>query len=99
MKDLEDVYSYISVANKLKRNGKTFTFTDARVVEKILQSLTDDFENVVCAIESQETWPLMISHVLLKHMNNEKKKKTRSLGGSLTNKDNHQRIQGDVHAT
>jgi len=55
MKDLEDVYSYISVANKLKRNGKTFTFTDARVVEKILQSLTDDFENVVCAIESQET--------------------------------------------
>jgi len=37
------------VANQLKRNGETLT--DARVVEKILRSLTDDFENVVCAIE------------------------------------------------
>jgi len=53
MKDLEDISSYITrvqiVANKLKHNGETLT--DARVVEKILRSLTDDFENVVCAIE------------------------------------------------
>jgi len=53
MKDSEDVSSYITfvqtVANKLKHNRETLT--DARVVEKILQSLTDDFENVVCAIE------------------------------------------------
>jgi len=53
MKDSKDLSSYITcvqiVANQLKRNGETLT--DARVVEKILRSLTNDFENVVCAIE------------------------------------------------
>jgi len=53
MKDSKDVSSYIThvqtIANKLKRNGEILT--DARVMEKILRSLTDDFENVVCAIE------------------------------------------------
>jgi len=53
MKDSEDVSNYINrvktVANQLKHNGDAFL--DARVVKKILQSLTDDFENVVCAIE------------------------------------------------
>jgi len=53
MKDSEDICSYITrvqtIVNQLKRNGETLT--DTRVVEKILQSLTDDFENVVCAIE------------------------------------------------
>ena len=38
-----------AVANQLKHNGETLT--DVRVVEKILRSLMDDFENVVCAIE------------------------------------------------
>ena len=38
-----------TVANQLKRHGKTLTH--ARVVEKILRSLADDFENVICAIE------------------------------------------------
>ncbi|XP_068487002.1 uncharacterized protein [Phaseolus vulgaris] len=53
MKNSEDVSSYITrvqtIANQLKRNGETLT--DARVVEKIIRSLTDDFENIVCAIE------------------------------------------------
>jgi len=53
MKVLEYVSSYISrvqtIANQLKHNGETLT--NARVVEKILRSLTNDFENVVCAIE------------------------------------------------
>jgi len=53
MKDSEDVSSYIThiqaVSNQLKHNGKTLT--DVRVAEKILQSLTDDFEIVVCAIK------------------------------------------------
>jgi len=80
MKDSEDVSSYIThvqtVANKLKRNGETLT--DARIMKKILRSLTDDFENVVCAIEESrnlEEMTMMISRVLLKHMNNERKKK------------------------
>jgi len=45
----EDVSSYIThvqrVANKLQRNGEIPT--DATVVKKILQLLSDDFENVV----------------------------------------------------
>jgi len=57
MKDSEDVSSYITcvqtVANQLKQNGET-TLTDARVVEKILRSLIDEFENVQS--RSQETW-------------------------------------------
>jgi len=48
MKDSKDVSSYISrvqtVANKLKHNEENLT--DARVMEKILRTLTDDFENV-----------------------------------------------------
>lgn len=35
--------------NELEKNGETlFTY---RMVEKILRSLTDDFENIVCVIE------------------------------------------------
>jgi len=37
------------VGNQLKHNGETLM--DARVVEKILRSLIDDFENVVYVIE------------------------------------------------
>jgi len=53
MRDSEDLSSYITrvqmVVNKLKRSGETIT--DARVVKKILLSLSDNFENVVCATE------------------------------------------------
>jgi gag-polypeptide of LTR copia-type len=37
------------VVNQLKRNGEEIS--ENRVVEKILRSLTNNFENVVCAIE------------------------------------------------
>jgi gag-polypeptide of LTR copia-type len=41
-----------AVVNQLIRNGETLTH--ARVVEKILRSLTDNFENVVCAIKESK---------------------------------------------
>jgi gag-polypeptide of LTR copia-type len=53
MNHLESVSDYITrvqaVMNQLIRNGEALT--DARVVEMILRSLTDNFENVVCVIE------------------------------------------------
>jgi len=53
MKDSEDVSCYIirmqEVANQLKQNGETLT--DARVAEKLIWLLADDFKNVVCVSE------------------------------------------------
>ena len=53
MKESENVFDYITrvqiVANNLNRKGEMLPET--RVVEKILRSLTDNFENVVCVIE------------------------------------------------
>jgi len=56
MKESEGVADFVTrvrmVANKLKRNGEALT--EGRVVEKVLRSLTEDFENVVCAIEESK---------------------------------------------
>ncbi|GJZ17381.1 retrovirus-related pol polyprotein from transposon TNT 1-94 [Tanacetum coccineum] len=56
MKGSEGVSDYIMhvqvVVNQLKRNREVIS--DARVMEKILRSLTDDFENVVCAIKESK---------------------------------------------
>jgi Ran GTPase-activating protein (RanGAP) involved in mRNA processing and transport len=53
MNNTEGVSSYITrvqtVTNQLKRNGESLS--EQRVVKKILRSLTDTFENVICAKE------------------------------------------------
>ena len=56
MKEDEGVAEYVSrvetLVNQLCRNGEMLPA--CRVVEKILRSLTDDFENIVCAIEESK---------------------------------------------
>jgi gag-polypeptide of LTR copia-type len=52
----EGISDYITrvqtVSNQLKRNEENLS--EQRVVEKILRSLTDTFENVVCAIKESK---------------------------------------------
>jgi gag-polypeptide of LTR copia-type len=56
MKESEGVSNYITrvgmVVNQLKRNGEEMS--ESRVVEKILRSLINNFENVVCVIEESK---------------------------------------------
>jgi len=56
MEDKEQVTEHITrvekVANQLGKNGEPMLAS--RVVEKILRSLTDDFESIVCAIEESK---------------------------------------------
>jgi len=54
MKDevAEYVFCVEIMVKQLKRNGETLP--TCRVVEKILRSLTNDFENIVCAIKESK---------------------------------------------
>ncbi|KAE8732520.1 Detected protein of unknown function [Hibiscus syriacus] len=89
MKESEGVSDNITrvqtVVNQLKCKGETLK--DSRVVEKILRSLTDDFENVVCAIEeSKDLEELTIDDLagsLEAHEQRKKKKKNESLEEAL----------------
>jgi gag-polypeptide of LTR copia-type len=70
------------VSNQLKRNGEDLS--EQRVVEKILRSLTDTFEDVVCAIEeSKNLVELSVDELassLLSHEQRKKLKKRNSRG-------------------
>jgi gag-polypeptide of LTR copia-type len=88
MKESEGVSDCITrvqtVVNQLKRNEETLT--DARVVEKILRSLTKNFENVVCAIEESKNLEEMTVDDLvgsLEAHEQRKKKKNESLEEAL----------------
>jgi len=89
MKEDEGVVEYVSrvetVVNQLSRNGEILPA--CRVVEKILRSLTDDFENIVCAIEeSKDLIALSVEELagsLEAHEQQRRKKKEESLDQTL----------------
>jgi len=70
MKENEGVTEFISrvetVANQLDKNGESLTIDCGnRVVEKILRSLTIDFDNIVCAIhESKDLSKLTVEELI-----------------------------------
>ncbi|GJY95831.1 retrovirus-related pol polyprotein from transposon TNT 1-94 [Tanacetum coccineum] len=92
MKETEGVSDYITsvqtVVNQLKQNGETLP--DTRIIEKILRSLTENFENVVCAIEeSKDLEDLTIKELagsLEAHKQRKNKKKQESLDEALKTK-------------
>jgi len=88
MKEAEGVAKYVSrveTVMKLGRNGETLSA--CRVVEKILRSLIDDFDNIVCAIEeSKDLKALSVEELvgsLEAHEQRRRKKKEESLDQKL----------------
>jgi transcriptional regulator with GAF, ATPase, and Fis domain len=89
MNNIEGVSDYITrvqtVTNQLKRNGESLS--EHRVVEKILRSLTDTFENMVCAIdESKDLAALIVDELtgsLLAHEQRKNLKKKETLEETL----------------
>lgn len=67
MKEAEGVGEYVSrvetMVNHLGRNGETLTTSE--VVEKISRFLTDNFENIICAIkESKDLSNLFVAELV-----------------------------------
>jgi len=77
-----------TVVNQLNRNSETLI--DARVMEKILEILTDNFESIVCAIEeSKDLMTLTIDELvgsLEAHEQRKKKKEEETLEKALQTK-------------
>ena len=91
MKESKNVSEYITcvqtVINQLNRNGEMLPKT--RVVEKILRLLTENFENVVCAIEESKNLATFTVDELagsLEAHEQRKKKKEETLDQALQTK-------------
>ena len=91
MEKLENVSNYITrvhtLANQLNRNRAMLP--EMRVVERILRSLTDNFENVVCVIEeSKDLAKFTVDELVssLEPHEQRKKKKKETLDQALQNK-------------
>jgi transcriptional regulator with GAF, ATPase, and Fis domain len=92
MNNTEGVSDYITkvqtVTNQLKINGESLS--EHRVVEKILRSLTNMFENMVCAIEeSRDLAELIVDELassLLAHEQRKNLKKKETLEDALQTK-------------
>jgi len=89
MEEAEGVVEYVSrvetVVNQLGRNGETLPACG--VVEKILRLLTDDFENIVCAIEESKDLTVLsveeLARLLEAHEQRRRKKNEESLDQAL----------------
>jgi len=89
MKEAEGVAEYVlrveTIVNQLGRNGEMLLA--CRVVEKILRSLTNEFENIVCTIEeSKDLTSLSVEELvgsLKAHEQRRRKKKVESLDQAL----------------
>ncbi|KAE8671027.1 hypothetical protein F3Y22_tig00112000pilonHSYRG00251 [Hibiscus syriacus] len=66
---------------KHKDEGVGKSLTEARVVEKILRSLTDNFENVVCAIEESKDLATLTVNELTGSLEAHEQRKGRGRGG------------------
>ena len=100
MKETKGVVKYNTrvetMVNQLSRSGRTLAAS--WVVEKILRSLTNNFENVVCAIEGSKEFSTLIVEVLSRsfkaHKQRKKKKKAEALNQLLWMKGEAQNTQG-----
>jgi len=76
------------VVNQLNRNGETLT--DARVVDNILRTLTDNFESIVCGIEESKNLATLtvdeLAGSLKAHKQRKKKKEEETLKQKLQTK-------------
>ena len=90
MKESENVSYYITrvqtMVNQLNRNGEMLSET--WVVEKILRSLTNNFENVVCAIEESKDLATFTVDELADSLeaHEQRKKKEKTLDQALQTK-------------
>jgi len=78
MMESENVFDYITrvqtMVNQLNQNGETLT--DTQVVENILRTLTENFENIVCVVEeSKDLATLTINELVVSHKAHEQRKK------------------------
>jgi gag-polypeptide of LTR copia-type len=67
------------VVNQLIRNGEALT--DAQIVEKILRSLTDNFENVVCTIKESKDLTKLTIDELASYLEAHEQRKKKTKGG------------------